>query len=454
MTESLARVRRESVDAVLALSIFITALVAVPSELIVGALGSAGTPAEIIGLFLFAAWAVATIGASPARQVRQPMRLMLWLFAVTVVLSYIAANLRSMLSDESRSADSGLLLVLSWLGVALLAMDRIPSLARLDILLRRLVLAGGALATLGLLQFITKEPFTNYIEIPGLQANQSLVALYGRNGLVRAVGTAIHPIEFGAVLTMVLPLALHYALVDGDRSLVRRWYPVAAIAFAVPISISRSALVSTIAVLCFLIPTWTKLVRRRAIAAIVGISGSVYLIVPGLLGTLSTLFTGISGDSSAQSRTSSFSLAFEFVARTPIFGRGFLTFLPAYRILDDQYLSLLIETGIFGLAAFLGLLASGVWQGLRIRRMSSTSADASLAVALAASVASALVSFALFDAFSFPMAASTLFLILGCTGALHRLVRAPAPHPRPALSPPAKGDVNLDRHLPTDIRTA
>ena len=49
----------------------------------------------------------------------------------------------------------------------------------------------------------------------------------------------------------------------------------------------------------------------------------------------------------------SYAIAGEFIGRAPIFGRGFSTFLPSYRILDNQYLGLLIETGIVGLVAFL-----------------------------------------------------------------------------------------------------
>jgi polysaccharide biosynthesis protein PslJ len=299
----------------------------------------------------------------------------------------------------------------------------------LDVLLRRLVLFAGALASLGLVQFVTKRPFTNYIQIPGLATNQSLVSLYGRNGLTRPAGTAVHPIEFGAVLTMVLPLALHYAFVDVHRSLRRRWFPVVAIAFAVPISISRSAIVSVAVVLCILMPMWAPRVRRRAYVAIVALAGTVYVMVPGLLGTITNLFSGISNDSSAQSRSGSFALAFEFISRAPIFGRGFLTFLPAYRILDDQYLGLTIEAGIFGLAAFLALLVSGVLGGIALRRRCDNRTDALLGAALAASVGSALASFGLFDAFSFPMAASLIFLVLGCLGALRRLVLVPAAAP-------------------------
>ena len=428
MTATVASSRSTGLGAVTALTVFIVALIAIPSQMIVGPLGSAGTPAEIIGVALFGGWVVVTIGhSSRPRQPREPIRIFAWLFVVAVALSYIAANARSMTAAEARASDAGLLLIFSWLGILLMAMDRIRSRDQLDVLLRRLVLFAAALASLGLVQFVTKQPYTNYIQIPGLTTNQSLVGLYGRNGLTRPSGTAVHPIEFGAVLTMVLPLALHYAFLDVHRSPWRRWYPVVAIALAVPISISRSAIVSVAVVLCLLMPTWAPRVRRRAYIAIVVLAGTVYVMVPGLLGTITSLFSGISTDSSAQSRSGSFTLAFEFISRTPIFGRGFLTFLPDYRILDDQYLGLAIEAGIFGLTAFLALLVSGVLGGLRLRRRCDNQTDVLLGAALAASVGSALVSFALFDAFSFPMAASLIFLVLGCLGALRRLVLVPEP---------------------------
>jgi O-antigen ligase len=374
---------------------------------------------------LFAGWLIGAGGRGSSRRMpHDPLRVWAWLFALTVTISYIGANLRPMMSDEARSADAGMLLIFAWMGILLMGMDRIPSRERLDVLLRRLVLLAGGLASLGLLQFATKSPYTNYLQIPGLATNHTLDSIYGRNGLTRPAGTAVHPIEFGAVLTMALPIALHYAFVDVDRSALRRWYPVLAIAFAVPISISRSAIVSVVVALCFVMPLWSPQVRRRAYAAIAAIIAAVYVMVPGLIGTITALFTGISGDSSTKSRTGSWSLAAEFISRTPFFGRGFLTFLPAYRILDDQYVGILIELGFVGLIVFLGLLISGIADGLRLRRTGASYVDRSLGVALAGAVASALASFAMFDAFSFPMAAGLIFVILGCVGALRRLATA------------------------------
>lgn len=361
----------------------------------------------------------------------------MFLFAGAMLISYIAAATRTISAVELRAADAGLLSVVAWIGVQFTAMDAISSRARLDTLLRRLVLAAAALATLGIVQFITNLAFTNYIVIPGLHDNTSLVSLYGRGGLTRPAGTAIHPIEFGAVLTMILPFALHYAITDRTRSAGRRWYPVLAIAVAVPISISKSAIVSVTVVLIFLLPTMARAIRRRIYAALPALLAGLYVLVPGLLGTLSGLFTGLlGGDSSTQSRTDSYSFAWHFISRQPFFGRGFQTFLPSYRIFDNEYLLLLVEAGFVGTFALMGLFTVGVLSTLRDRRATPDALSRQLGAAFAASVASALMSFALFDAFSFPMAASLIFLILGCAGAWRRLAVAPSDVARTGVSHP------------------
>jgi O-antigen ligase len=416
------------------LTALVVVLVAIPSILVFPPLGGAGTPAEMLGMALFALWVARRMSGGRGTRSRSALMLGTLAFGLSVLASYLVATTRPITPIEVSAADRGLVSTIAWLGMLLFALDGLTNLVTLDTLLRRLSLAGGCLGALGLLQFATKQPFTNYIQIPGLSASHDLESVTSRADLTRPAGTAIHPIEFGAVLTMILPIALHYALTDRDRSPVVRWFPVLTIAAAVPISISRSAVISAVVVLIMLLPTWDRRLRTRAIAFIVALMCVLYLTVPGLLGTLTSLFTGISEDSSAQSRTDSYSLAFEFIRRQPIFGRGFKTFLPSYRILDNQYLLTTIETGIVGLAAFLALLISAIALARRSRRQSTDPRVRSLAQALAASVTAAAFSFAFYDEFSFPMAASLLFIVLGTTGAMARILdtsimRTTADHP-------------------------
>jgi len=213
---------------------------------------------------------------------------------------------------------------------------------------------------------------------------------------------------------------------DRSRSALRRWYPVAAIAVAVPISISRSAIVSTVVALLVLMPTWPRRTRREAYAVMVALVGTLFVALPGLLGTLTNLFTGLTGDSSALSRSGSYSLAWQFISRNPIFGRGLGTFLPEYRILDNQYLSLAIEMGVVGVAAMLGLFATGIATAARVRRSSADTETRQLAQAMIAALTAAACSFALFDAFSFPMSAGLTFLVFGLVDALRKTSAATA----------------------------
>ena len=256
-----------------------------------------------------------------------------------------------------------------------------------------------------------------------------------RNGVLRPFGTAQHPIEFGVAVTMLLPIALHYALVDTHRTLLRRWYPVIVLALAVPVAVSRSAILCSAVVMAFVLPALPSHIRPRAFAGVGALGAFVYLTQPGVIGTILGLFTGISDDSSAASRTGSYGLAFEFIRRAPVFGRGFATFLPNYRILDNQYLGTMIELGVVGLVALLAVMISGILTARAVRRRSSDPVTRQLAQFLTATVASAAMAFALFDAFSFVMIPGILFLTCGAISALRRLELEGASLPVDAAPP-------------------
>lgn len=415
-------------DATSLLSVYVLLLIAIPSKLIIGPLGGAGTPAQIVGIMgaLWYLWhrfqrSIAVDAGS------QPVRAAMGILAAAVLASYVAAMVRPIGDAEISTADLGLVSLLGWVGVVLVANDGIVSLDRLYALLRWIATLGGALATLGIAQFITGAPLIDVIQIPGLTVNQALSSVIARDGFNRPAGTAVHPIEFGVVITMILPIALACAMAMKDRGWIRRWYPAAAIAVAIPLSISRTALVGTLVCLIVLLPTWPKAARRRTLLAVGGLMIVLFVTLPGFLGTITGLFTGIASDTSAQSRTGSYGIAAEFIQRAPLFGRGFSTFLPSYWILDNQYLGLLIETGIVGLASMAFLLAGGAIAALRSRRHTEDPVVREVGQALIASVACGAVSMALFDLLGFPMSAGVLFLMLGLCGALWRLVRQQAP---------------------------
>lgn len=421
VTSTLA-VRRAS-DAGFLLMIWVILLLIVPANLVVGPLGAAGSPAQIVGLLALCWWLAFQLDKSQSSIApAQPVRTAMLIFVAAVLASYVAAATRPIEAIELSAADRGLLIVLSWLGIVLLTSDGLTSRRRLDALLRLLVGAAAFAAVLGVAQFVTERSFVDQIQIPGLSPNTALTSVYDRNGFARAAGTSTHPIEFGVLLSMALPLALHYALADTSRSRLRRWLPIVAIGIAIPITLSRSTLLGLVVVLAVVLPTWPA-VRRRWAYAWIGFGGlAVYVAVPGLLGTMGRLFTGIGEDNSAQSRVDSYEVALAYVMQNPIFGRGFSTFLPRNRILDNQYLGLLIETGVAGFVAFVALLVTGIVVATRTRRLSTLTEDRSLATALTATIGAAALACATFDSFGFPQVSGLLFVALGCITALSRFV--------------------------------
>lgn len=416
--------RDRGLDATSLLTVYAILLIGLPSKFIVGPLGGAGTPAQIlgaVGAIWYLWYRIQRPVSAPAD--RQPVRTAMLLFVGAVMISYVGGMVRPISSIEISTADLGLISLASWLGVVLVANDGIVSRARLYTLLRRIVALGGALATLGVIQFITGESWIDRIAIPGLTVNQGLTGVAAREGFNRPSGTAVHPIEFGVVLTVILPIALTCAMTMRDRSWIRRWYPSIAIAIAIPLSISRTAIVGTAVGLIVLLPTWSKGARRLALAAIGGLLVIFFLTVPGFLGTITGLFTGINNDGSAQSRTGSYGIAWEFIQRSPLIGRGFSTFLPSYWILDNQYLALMIEIGLVGLIATFGLLVTAFASAMRARGVTRDPIDRQVGASLAAAVATGASSMALYDLLGFPMSAGILFLTIGLCGAHWRLVR-------------------------------
>jgi polysaccharide biosynthesis protein PslJ len=424
-------------DVVPALTLFAVLLLLLPSRYVIGPLAAAGVPASLVALGIAVWWLVDWVGQPwPRSRLRQPTKLPALALLGAVLASYLAAAARPTSQDELLSADRGLLNILAWLGVLMAATDGISSRSNLDKLLRRVVWLGAVAASVGILQFVTKQPLIGFLQLPGLTDNGVDEGLLSRGGYLRPAGTATHPIEFGVSLSMLLPVALHLAVADaGRRRPVARWLPVGLIALALPISISRSAVICTAVALLLALPAWPAPVRRRVYAAALALVGCLAVALPGFVGGIVGLFTGISKDDSALSRTDSYAIAGSFISRAWLFGRGIGTWLPKYRILDNQYLGLLIEIGVVGTGCLVALLLVGVVTAYRAGRVPAAESaahgvpaappcmpdDDRLGRALAAAVAAGSVSFAFFDALAFPMTPALLFLLLGCAGALRRI---------------------------------
>jgi O-antigen ligase len=418
------RPARRRIDGASVLTLILVLVIGVQSRLVISGLGGVGQPALVLALAALVWWTF----HQTQRPVRasvdaHPVRLALLSVVVAFSVSYVVAMTRPIAGDESSTANIGMVTLLAWSGIALLAHDGIPTTFRLKRLLDRMVIAGTALGLLAVAQFLTHQDLVRDVVIPGLSLNRSTGDLLDRSGFARPSGTALHPIELGAVLTMLLPVAITRArLVRGGASFLA-WLCPGVIGLAALLSGSRSALLCALVALLVLAAVWTNVERVVGLVGVLVVLAGVAVAIPSLLGSLTKLFLRAGSDASVASRTDSYPLVGELVSRDPLFGRGFRTLMPSYRILDNEYLGLLVEVGVVGLLSVVLLVVTAGCCAVRARRLSRDPEVREYAQALLASIAAAAVGLATFDGLTFPMASALFFLVLGLAGGTWRLVR-------------------------------
>jgi O-antigen ligase len=403
------------------LTVYLILLFGIPSRLVFHPLGSAGAPSTLFGLASALVWFLAQLWRSTSVSgPRRPVRVALTSFLLAVGVSYVAAMSRPIDPDEISPADVGVLVVVAWSGVLLTAHDGLTKLRDVEVLVRRFAFVGGIMALVGLAQYVTRQALVDRIAIPGLTAVSGVDAFF-RNGQVRISGTATHPIEFGALLSILLPIAMHGALHPHGHGMVRRWFPVATISLALALSMSRSAYIGLAVSLIVLLWGWPPALRWRIGGAFAALGTVLAFGVPHLFSSVRSMFVTAKDDPSITSRTDSYAVAWQFFERAPWFGRGLGTFLPKYRIFDNNYLGLLVSCGIVGTVAFVAVPVTAIVVLVRRRRRWADAESRDLALSLVAGVTAGAVSLAFFDGFGFPMTMGTLFLTLGIAGALVRL---------------------------------
>jgi hypothetical protein len=415
------------------LQIYAVVLVVIPPTQIIGPLGAVGTPATVIGLGALVLWALGTL--TPHHHLHRtvvPLRVVLGLVIGTILLGYTVLHSRFVPVNELMSSDRMLLQVLSWIGVGMLAAEGLADLGEVYRVLRALTAAVTVMAVVGILQFRFGIDLAELMgQIPGLHQNVSVASIQDRDGFRRPAGTATHPIEFGCVIAMAMPLALHLARFDMVSSRFRRWAPVFVIAMGIPVAVSRSAVLGAVVALVVIIAGLEPKLRPRALGAVAAFVLAIYVTTPGLLGTLRNLFLNAGEDTSVTSRTSDYEIMGEYVRQSPVIGRGPGTFLPtSYLFLDNQYLLTVVELGLLGLLVMTSYLLAAAFLGRGARHRSEDPAIRDLGQAMAAtSLVSAVTAFT-FDAFSFLMYAGFVPLALGAAGALWAMTRDRVPDAR------------------------
>jgi polysaccharide biosynthesis protein PslJ len=420
------RIRTANTDAVSLLTVYAVLLFFVPASLIFAPLGDEGTPALVFSLCILlwyiASWIIGRIEPSEGGRL---VRIAMLVFTIFVLASFVAAMTRDITQTEALAADSGLIWLLSAIGLVIVITETIRDYSRLEILLRRFVVLGSVVAVIGILQSRGID-LTKYLHVPGLVVNSQTEQM-NRGGFVRPQSTASQPIEFGVVMSMLLPIAVQQAFQKSYGGWFRRWLPVILIGLAAPLTVSRSGVIGVVVALLVILPTW-NISRILGALAVIGLAiGALRFAAHGLVTTLFNIFQQIFNgqDSSASARVADYSGVAQYFDQRPIFGRGFGTFLPLlYRYTDNMYLHAAIEIGAVGVAAFVFLFLSGIQSAAAGRRRATMRRQREIGQALVASMMVAMVTSATFDSFSFPMFSGLFFTLLGCCGAYRSIMTA------------------------------
>ncbi|WP_051938969.1 O-antigen ligase family protein [Phaeacidiphilus oryzae] len=410
------------IDATTVLTGYLALALFIPSNLALPALGGVGTPANVFALlgllWYLATWLAGRITPPPGT--RGP-RIAVCVLAGAVLLGYVADAARGSSHEELLGADRGLIGLLVWVGLIVLSSAGVQRRDRLDLLMRRLVLLGTVVAAIGYYDFFSASNIADSIHIPGLHTSVTGIEAMDRGSFTRPRSTTAQPLEFGGMLAILLPFAIQQALdpVRRHQHVLRRWAPAAVMGGALPLTVSRTSIIGAAVVVLVMVPRWKPQRRWTALGLIAGSLAGFKVLVPGLLGTIGTLFSSFlsNSDSSTQARTVKYAEVLPYLAQRPLFGRGFGTFTPdLYFFTDNQYMLSAVELGAVGVLALLVLFASGIHSGGALRRLARTERDRELGQAFFASALVAMVISATFDALSFPMFAGVFFLILGAGG--------------------------------------
>lgn len=415
---------RSKLDVTAYLTLWIVLLYGISARQVVPGFGAIGSPAMLLVLPALLIWATGWIlPGSGLSQRRNPIRAALLTYFAYQILSFAVASSRSLTPLETTGSFRALLTAAAMTGVGLLVTDGVTRLTRLTTLLHRLVYAVTFVSAFGLIQFFTRQPLQ--FLVPGLQWNQGRAGhLSGRGEFVRPGATALNSLEFSVITGALLPLAIHFALY-GKTVPQRRNAGIAAalIALAMPLSVSRSGLVSLVVALVVLFLGWRG---RRLINGLLAVAIAVPVLwatIPGIVGTFIGLFTDTDDDISIQARRRRVPRVMELVRERPWLGLGNGTWSTEdYFLIDNEVYVTTLEMGIIGMALTFLLLGGAVAVALCVRGLPGVDNNTRhLALAIAASIAGLSISLVTFDVFHYRILTGTLFLLIGSAGSLWQM---------------------------------
>lgn len=372
-------------------------------------------PYRLFVAMLAGAWVLALLADPSTRLRRSGLE--------TPLLCFVAAALASVLVNTDRiielELDADVLKALtffaSFVFVFYFVVSVVRTQAMVDLVVRVLVLGAGVVAITAIVE--SRSGYNLFDHLDGAVPLLDLAFpadIKPRGARLRAFASAQHPIALAALLVMVIPLAVYLA-----RKRRVYWLVAGVLALGAISTVSRTSIVMLAVV--FFVFLWLRPRETARISPIlVPLVVAVQLSMPGTLGTLRAAFFpsgGLVEEQSAAGRIEDFAPSRKEIADRPLLGEGYGTRRPSgenanTRILDNEWLGTMLETGLVGTLSLL-------WLFIRFIRRSSRSAKEDdtdrgwLLVSITASVTAFAIGMFTYDAFSFIQVTFLLYILLG-----------------------------------------
>jgi len=263
-------------------------------------------------------------------------------------------------------------------------------------------------------------------------------------GRIPVLGPTIHPLAAAQLIAMVVPFAIVGGMYAETKQRKVFYFLGTLILLAGVFATQRKTGPLVLAAGILTLVAYKPREMLRMAPAGVALLLAVPLIAPSALGSVrDQLKPGAATSTlSTRDRTSDYEAIGPEVLNHPAIGRGWQTYDPErYRVLDNEYLSILVGNGWLGVGAFVLVLIAGFAVCTRAIRTDDP-ARAPPALATAGAVAMMAVASATFDTIAFAVVPYTLCFFLGLAAACApprpdglarvaaRLRLAPSPVPR------------------------
>jgi hypothetical protein len=342
-------------------------------------------------------------------------------FVVTAILSVLLNAETLRLHGELGLGMKKLLVLIFFVSLfAIVASSLRPGEARNFI---PLIVGLGCLAALGCI-WEYRNGFNPFYEwggklFPGGLDVPSVASEKDATGRIPVLGPTIHPLAAAQLVAMVVP----FAIVGGMYAATKRrqilYFVATLILLAGVFATQRKTGPLVLAAGILTLVAYKPREMMRMAPAGVLLVLAIPLVAPSALGSVRDQLKPSAATStlSTRDRTSDYEAIGPEVLNHPVIGRGWQTYDPErYRVLDNQYLSILIGNGWLGVGAFILVLIAALVVCTRAIRTDDP-ARAPPALAAAGAVAMMAVASATFDTIAFAVVPYTLCLFLGMAAA-------------------------------------